>query len=114
MHRPGCWPESSLTNPGVSTQKHRFTDLSTIPFGRAFVVRPEGHFFRSKIMIFTFILAVSLALISYLFGGSFVKVAIYTGITQIIVLLVVGYVIYYLSRRFTRGRRGGVRRIPRL
>ncbi len=65
-------------------------------------------------MIFTFILAVSLAFISYFLGGSFVKVAIYTGITQIVVLLVAGYVIYYLYRRFTRGRRGGVRRIPRL
>ncbi len=65
-------------------------------------------------MIWTFILASALALVSYFLGGSFVKVAIYTGITQIVVLLVVGYVIYYLYRRFTRGRRGGVRRIPRL
>ena len=65
-------------------------------------------------MFGSFILAVSLAFISYFLDGSFVKVAIYTGITQIVVLLVAGYVIYYLYRRFTRGRRGGVRRIPRL
>ena len=65
-------------------------------------------------MIWSFILAVSLAFISYFLGGSFVKVAIYTGITQIVVLLVVGYVIYCLYRRFIRGRRVGVRRIPRL
>jgi hypothetical protein len=65
-------------------------------------------------MIFTFILAISLEFVSFFFGGAFVKVAIYTGIAKIAVLLIVGYVIYYLYRRFTRGRRGGVCRIPRL
>ena len=65
-------------------------------------------------MIFTFILAVSLAFVSYFFGGSFVKVAIYTGVTKIVVLLIVGYVIYCLYRRFIRARRDRVRRIPRL
>ncbi len=65
-------------------------------------------------MIFAFILAVSLAFISYFLGGSIVKVAIYTGITQIVVLLAVFWVIYWLYRRISRGRRGGVRRIPRL
>ncbi len=65
-------------------------------------------------MIWTFILASELAFISYFLGGSFVKVAIYTSITQIIVLLVLCWVIYWLYRRISRGRRGGVRRIPRL
>jgi hypothetical protein len=65
-------------------------------------------------MIFTFILAISLAFISFFLGFSVVKVTIYSGIAKIVVLLIVGYVIYCLYRRFTRGRRGGVRRIPRL
>ena len=65
-------------------------------------------------MIFTFILAISLALSGYFLGGAFGKVAIYTGIAKFVVLLAVCWVIYYLYRRFTRGRRGGVRRIPRL
>ena len=65
-------------------------------------------------MIFTFILAISLAFISFFLGFSVVKVTIYSGIAKVVVLLIVGYVIYYLYRRFTRGRRGGVRRIPRL
>jgi hypothetical protein len=65
-------------------------------------------------MIFTFILAVSLAFSGYFLGGAFVKIALYTGIAKVVVLLIAGYVIYYLYRRFTRGRRGGVRRIPRL
>ena len=65
-------------------------------------------------MIFTFILAVSLSLVSYFLGGSFVKVAIYTGIAQVVTLLVACWVIYWLYRRFTRARRGGVHQIPRL
>ena len=65
-------------------------------------------------MIFTFILAVSLAFVSYFLGGYFIKVAIYTGITKIGVLLIACWVIYCLYRRFIRARRGGVRRIPRL
>jgi hypothetical protein len=65
-------------------------------------------------MIWSFILAVSLAFISYFLGGSFVKVAIYTGIAQVVTLLVACWVIYWLFRRISRGRRGGVRRIPRL
>ena len=65
-------------------------------------------------MIFTFILAVSLAFMSYFLGGAFVKVALYTGIAKIIVLLAACWFIHYLYRRFTRARRGGVRRIPRL
>ena len=65
-------------------------------------------------MIYSFLLATFLAIVSYLFGGSFVKVAIYTGIAQVVTLLVACWVIYYLYRRISRGRRGGVRRIPRL
>ena len=65
-------------------------------------------------MIFTFILAVSLAIVSYFLGGYFVKVAIYTGIAQIAVLLIVAIVIYYIYRRISRARRGGVHQIPRL
>jgi hypothetical protein len=65
-------------------------------------------------MIFTFILAVSLAFSGYFLGGAFVKVAIYTGIAKVVVLLAACWVIHYLYRRFTRGRRGGVRQIPRL
>ena len=65
-------------------------------------------------MIFTFVLAVSLAIVSYFLGGYFVKVAIYTGIAQIAVLLIVAFVIYYIYRRISRARRGGVRQIPRL
>ena len=65
-------------------------------------------------MIFTFILAVSLAFISYFLGLSVVKVTIYTGIAKVVLMLGACWVIYYLYRRFTRGRRGRVRRIPRL
>jgi hypothetical protein len=65
-------------------------------------------------MIFTFILAISLAFVGYFLGGAFVKVALYTGIAKVVVLLAACWVIYYLYRRVTRGRRGGVRRIPRL
>jgi uncharacterized membrane protein (DUF2068 family) len=65
-------------------------------------------------MIFTFILSVSLAFISYFLGLSVVKVTIYTGVAKVVLLLTACWVIYYLYRRFIRGRRGGVRRIPRL
>jgi hypothetical protein len=65
-------------------------------------------------MIFTFILAVSLAVSGFFLGGAFVKVAIYTGIAKFVALLAACWVIYYLYRRFIRGRRGGVRQIPRL
>ena len=65
-------------------------------------------------MIFTFILAISLAFSGYFLGGAFVKVAIYTGIAKVVVLLAACWATYWLYRRFTRGRRGGVRRIPRL
>jgi hypothetical protein len=65
-------------------------------------------------MIFTFILAVSLAVSGYFLGSAFVKVAIYAGIAKFAVLLVACWFIHYLYRRFIRGRRGGVRRIPRL
>lgn len=65
-------------------------------------------------MLSSFILAVSLAIVSYFLGGYFVKVAIYTGIAQIAVLLIVVIVIYYIYRRISRARRGGVRQIPRL
>ena len=65
-------------------------------------------------MIFTFILAISLAFSGYFLGGAFVKVALYTGIAKVAVLLAAGWATYWLYRRFTRGRRGGVRRIPRL
>ena len=65
-------------------------------------------------MIFTFILSVSLAFMSYFLGASFVKVTIYTGVAKVVLMLAACWVIYYLYRRFIRGRRGGVRRIPRL
>jgi hypothetical protein len=65
-------------------------------------------------MIFTFILSVSLAFISYFLGLSVVKVTIYTGVAKVVLMLTACWVIYYLYRRFIRGRRGGVRRIPRL
>jgi hypothetical protein len=38
-------------------------------------------------MIFTFVLAVSLALISFLAGGYIVKVAIYTGVAKLAILI---------------------------
>jgi len=65
-------------------------------------------------MIWSFILAVSLAFISYFLGGSLVKVVLYTGTAKVVILLVVCWVIYWLYRRISRARRGGVRRIPRL
>ena len=65
-------------------------------------------------MIFTFILSVSLAFISYFLGLSVVKVTIYTGVAKVVLMLAACWVIYYLYRRFIRARRGGVRRIPRL
>ena len=65
-------------------------------------------------MIFTFVLAVSLALISFLAGGYIVKVAIYTGVAKLAILIVALWVAVWLYRRFTRGRRGGVPRIPPL
>ena len=65
-------------------------------------------------MIWSFILAVALALVSYFVGGYVVKVAIFTGISQVAILVVVLAVALWLYRRFTRGRRGGVRRIPPL
>ena len=70
--------------------------------------------FSENDMIFTFILAISLAFSGYFLGGAFVKVAIYTGIAKVVVLLAACWATYWLYRRFTRGRRGGVRRIPRL
>jgi hypothetical protein len=65
-------------------------------------------------MIFTFILAISLAFSGYFLGGAFVKVAIYTGIAKVVVLLAACWATYWLYRRIIRGRRGGVRRIPPL
>jgi hypothetical protein len=65
-------------------------------------------------MIFTFTLAISLALSGYFLGGAVVKVALYTGMAKVVVLLAVCWATYWLYRRVTRGRRGGVRRIPRL
>ena len=65
-------------------------------------------------MIFTFILAVSLAFISYFLGASVVKVSIYTGVAKIALLLAACWVVYWLYRRVTRGRRGGERQIPPL
>ena len=65
-------------------------------------------------MIWSFILAVALALVSYFLGGYFIKVAIYTGITKLAVLIIVLSAVYWLYRRFTRARRGGVPRIPPL
>jgi hypothetical protein len=63
-------------------------------------------------MIFTFILAISLALSGFFLGGAVVKVAIYTGIAKAAILLSACWLIYWLYRRFTRERRGGARRIP--
>ena len=65
-------------------------------------------------MIFTFILAISLAFSGYFLGGAIVKVALYTGIAKVAILLAACGATYWMYRRFTRGRRGGVRRIPRL
>jgi hypothetical protein len=65
-------------------------------------------------MIFTFILAVSLAFISFFLGLSVVKVTIYTGVAKVVLMLAICWAIFYLYRRFIRARRGGVRRIPRL
>ena len=65
-------------------------------------------------MIWTFILSSALAIVSYFLGGYFVKVAIYTGIAQFAVLLIVGCFVYYIYRRISRARRGGVRQIPPL
>ena len=65
-------------------------------------------------MIFTFILSVSLAFISYFLGLSVVKVTIYTGVAKVVLMLAACWAIYYLYRRFTRAQRGRVRRIPRL
>jgi hypothetical protein len=65
-------------------------------------------------MIFTFILAISLAFSGYFLGGAFVKVAIYTGTAKVVVLLAACWATYWLYRRFTRARRGRVPRIPPL
>jgi hypothetical protein len=65
-------------------------------------------------MIWSFILAVALAIVSYFLGGYFVKVAMFTGAVKIAVLLAVGWATYWLYRRVTRGRRGGVPRTPPL
>jgi hypothetical protein len=65
-------------------------------------------------MIWSFILAVALALVSYFLGGYFVKVAIYTGIAQVVILVIVCWAVLRLYRRFTRARRGGVPQIPPL
>ena len=65
-------------------------------------------------MIFTFVLAVSLALISFLAGGYIVKVAIYTGIAKIAIVIMALWVVFWLFRRFARGRGGRVLQIPPL
>jgi hypothetical protein len=65
-------------------------------------------------MIFTFILAISLAFSGYFLGGAFVKIALYTGTAKVVVLLAACWATYWLYRRVTRGRRGGERRIPPL
>ena len=65
-------------------------------------------------MIWSFILAVALALISYFVGGYVVKVAIFTGFAQGTIIVIVLAVAIWLYRRFVRGRRGGVPQIPSL
>ena len=65
-------------------------------------------------MIFTFVLAVSLALISFLAGGYIVKVAIFTGVAKLAILIIALGGVFWLYRRFTWGRRGKVGQIPRL
>ena len=65
-------------------------------------------------MIFTFVLAVSLALISFLAGGYIVKVAIYTHVAKIVIIIMALWAVFWLYRRFARGRGGRVRQIPRL
>jgi hypothetical protein len=65
-------------------------------------------------MIWSFILAVALALVSYFVGGYVVKVAIFTGFAQGAIIVIVLAVIFWLYRRFTRARRRRVPRIPPL
>ena len=71
-------------------------------------------FFSEIIMIFTFVLAVSLALISFLAGGYIVKVALFTGVAKLAILITALWVVFWLFRRLVRGRGGRVLRIPRL
>ena len=65
-------------------------------------------------MISSFILAAALAFVSFYLGGYLVKVAMFTGMTKVALLLLTCWVTYWLYRRITRGRRSGVRKIPRL
>ena len=65
-------------------------------------------------MIFTFVLAVILALTSFLAGGYIVKVAIYTSMGKLAILVMALWAVYWLYRRITRRRGGRVRRIPPL
>ena len=91
------------------------SNFSIMPLAMPYLGVACGSFiFPEIIMIFTFILALSLALISFLAGGYIVKVAIYTGIAQGAVIIIVLAVAVWLYRRFIRGRRGGVPQIPPL
>ncbi len=65
-------------------------------------------------MLWSFILAVALALVSYFLGGYFVKVALFTGLAELAILLVALYAGIWSIRRALRWRRGRVRRIPPL
>jgi hypothetical protein len=65
-------------------------------------------------MIFTFILSVSLAFISYFLGLSVVKVSIYTGVAKAVLMLAACWAIHWLYRRVTRARRGRAPQIPPL
>ena len=65
-------------------------------------------------MIFTFVLAVILALTSFLAGGYIVKVAIYTSIGKLAIVIMALWAVFWLIRRIARGRGGRVRQIPRL
>ena len=62
-------------------------------------------------MIYSFMLASNLDVVSHLLESYFVKVGIYTGMTKVVAMLVTCWIIYRLFRRVTRGRGGGVRQI---
>ena len=101
----------SLTITGVEICCSNF---SIMPLAMPSGVACGPLFFSEIIMIFTFVLAVSLALISFLAGGYIVKVAIYTGVAKLAIIIMALWLVSWLYRRFARGRGGRVAQIPPL
>ena len=86
-------------NIGVSIRRRRFIDLLPTSLGPAFIGEAEDLFqlfIRSTLtMIYSFMLASNLDVVSYLLESYFVKVAIYTGMTKVVAMFVACWMCVY-------------------